>query len=335
MCGIAGFFCMPECQNEGYALRALHAMAYALAHRGPDGEGCWVDTEARVGFLQRRLAILDLTDAGKQPMFSASGRYVIVYNGEIYNHLALRRALEARNAALVWRGHSDTETLLALLDEFGVEGSLRRLAGMFAFALWDRSERKLYFARDRMGEKPLYYARMGQGLLFGSELKALWAYPGFSPAIDNAAVAAYMRFGYVPHPHTIFEGVYKLSPAHLLCVDSSTGEQLDPKPYWSLREVAEAGTAAARNGRFEDFVDETEALLSDVVESQMLSDVPLGVFLSGGVGFLISGGADASTLATASAFVLHRIWGGALQRSRARQGGRRPSRNGAYRIGRA
>ncbi len=233
---------------------------------------------AGVGLVHRRLAILDLSATGHEPMYSPSGRYVIVFNGEIYNHLALRRQL----ASQPWRGHSDTETLLAGFDAWGIEGTLLRAVGMFALAVWDRASRVLTLARDRMGEKPLYYGWQGNSFLFGSELKALRAHPNFTAPIDRAALDLFLRRGYVPGPHSIYQGIRKLPPGTLLTVDAN-GSSAAPRPYWTIpparRAAAEAllaNDAVACINRFED-------LLREAIARQMLADVPLGAFLSGGI----------------------------------------------------
>ena len=259
-------------------------MADSIRHRGPDGEGYWQDAEPGIALAQRRLAILDLSPAGAQPMASKSGRYVIVYNGEIYNHLELRRSLQDADTAPAWRGHSDTETLLAAVEHWGVNDALARLAGMFAFALWDKKTRTLFLARDRMGEKPLYYGQTGGTLLFGSELKALCAFSGFQRDIDRDAVAAYLRFSYLPHPHTIYRHARKLPPGHVLrLTQPADALNAQPQSYWSLKDVVEASEKSRCEASFADASAELETLLGDVVESQMLSDVPLGSFLSGGI----------------------------------------------------
>jgi asparagine synthase (glutamine-hydrolysing) len=284
MCGIAGFWTLDAGLHGEAGEAALRRMADAIAHRGPDADGYWSDAETGVGLAHRRLSILDLSPAGAQPMPSASGRHEIVFNGEIYNHLELRAALERDGAAPAWRGHSDTETLLAAIECWGVAETLPRLFGMFAFALWDRGERALWLARDRLGEKPLYYGWSGRTLLFGSELKALKGFPGFAPLLDRDAVAAYLRFGYVPCPHTIYQGVRKLPPAaYLRLATPAPGAAPPPQAYWSLKTIAESGTENRLAGGFEEAVQALEAVLGEVVSSQMLSDVPLGAFLSGGV----------------------------------------------------
>ena len=211
MCGFAGFTDRAPLGQLEISAAAL-AMAAALHHRGPDDSGVWVEPAAGVALAHRRLAIVDLSAAGHQPMASASGRMVIAFNGEVYNHAALRAELEAAGAAPVWRGHSDTETLLAAFEHWGVAATLRRCVGMFALALWDSARRELVLARDRFGEKPLYCGWVGQRFAFGSELKALRALPGFANPVSRTALAAMLRLLYVPAPLTIYEGLYKLPP---------------------------------------------------------------------------------------------------------------------------
>ncbi len=285
MCGFAGFL---RASGRGLEARrgVVEAMADTLRHRGPDDGGAWVDADAGIALAHRRLAVVDLTPAGHQPMSSASGRYVIVFNGEIYNHLDLRTELEAVSGAVSWRGHSDTETLLAAIDAWGVQRTLEKAVGMFAFALWDRASRALVLARDRLGEKPLYYGRVGDALVFASELKAIRAYPGFDRPVDRDALALYLRHNYIPAPWSVYQGIRKLRPGTWLCFRSRDG-QLDDEPetrvYWSARAVAEAGLRDPFRG------DETEAeaelarRLDRAIAGQMIADVPLGAFLSGGI----------------------------------------------------
>lgn len=270
MCGIAGLFDASGRITADARAALAQAMTDRLAHRGPDAQGMWHDAYAGIVLGHRRLSIVDLSPAGAQPMESASGRYVVSYNGEIYNWQALRADLDARGAAPVWRGHSDTEVLLAGIDADGLEATLARLNGMFALALWDRRARTLTLARDRMGEKPLYYG-CGDGLFaFASELKALALLPGFCSSIDPDAVTAFLARGYVPAPLSIWSGVAKLPPAHMLVVDGD-GSVGEPQRYWSPRADAPAGPEALF------------ALLSDAVGLRMSADVPIGVFLSGGI----------------------------------------------------
>ena len=288
MCGLTGF--LAGNYIHAGALELVTRMANAIAHRGPDDSGVWLDETAGLALAHRRLSILDLSPAGHQPMVSASGRYVIAFNGEIYNHLSLRGALEKQAHAsnslptggYGWRGHSDTETLLEAICSWGVDATLKQCVGMFAFALWDRQTHTLTLARDRFGEKPLYYGQQGDVFLFGSELKALKAHPAFSAEIDRDALALYMRHGYIPAPHSIYKGIFKLPPGTWLQLnsDQKIGE---PVSYWSASEVAEAGQQNLFLGNQMEAADELERLLQQSIAGQMMADVPLGAFLSGGV----------------------------------------------------
>lgn len=281
MCGIVGIW-RPEGWRQAEAEAAAGGMAAQLHHRGPDARGVWADGEAGIALGHARLSILDLSPAGAQPMISASGRYVVVFNGEIYNHPELRRELEANGSAPPWRGHSDTETLLASIERDGIEAALDRSIGMFALAVWDRKERTLTLARDRLGEKPLYFGHAGSALIFGSELKALRAFAGFSAQIDRQAVASFLRFGYVPGPATIWQGIRKLPPGKFIRFRAPLEERA-PQAFWSLAEAITRGRTAPLTGDWKTVCDETEAVLADVVESQLISDVPIGIFLSGGI----------------------------------------------------
>lgn len=257
-------------------------MTDAIAHRGPDDVGAWRDPEAGAALGHRRLSIIDLSSAGRQPMTSASGRFVIVYNGEIYNHSGVRAELEGIGAAPDWRGHSDTEVLLAAIDRWGVRATLERLNGMFAFALWDRETRILTLARDRAGEKPLYFGNMGDFFLFGSELKALTAHPSFEREVDRDSLTLFLRHNYVPAPHSIWRDIRKLPPAHYVEVRDGGRHVGEPLCYWNFRSVAEEGMAhPLDNGPH--LIDRLEALLTDSVARRMEADVPLGAFLSGGI----------------------------------------------------
>jgi asparagine synthase (glutamine-hydrolysing) len=281
MCGIAGFL-----HSDGVcavdARATVTAMADTLHHRGPDDSGAWVDPEAGIALGFRRLSIIDLSPAGRQPMQSASGRFVVVFNGEIYNFEDLRHELAARGHR--FRGRSDTEVLLAAVETWGVREALLRFNGMFAIALWDRTHRTLHLARDRGGEKPLYYGWMGRTLLFGSELKALRVHPSFRPQINRNILIQYFRRGYIPDPHSIYVGIAKLAPGTLLSVrPDSAGANLTPIPYWSANEVAAAGVANPFRGGPREAVDALEALLLDAVKIRMVADVPVGAFLSGGI----------------------------------------------------
>jgi len=254
-------------------------MADAIRYRGPDDGGVWVDGEAGLALAHRRLSILDLSAAGHQPMASADGRWVICYNGEAYNHAVLRTEMEERG--VVFRGHSDTETLLEAVAHLGLRAVLPRLAGMFALALWDRQERTLVLARDPMGIKPLYWGRYDGALLFSSELKAMRTLPWFKPGIDRNAVAGFLRYGYVPAPASIYEGVSKLPPGCLLTV--KPGAEPVIEDYWSLQKAALAGQADPLALDDREATDALDTLLRQVVGEHMVSDVPLGAFLSGGV----------------------------------------------------
>ncbi len=281
MCGVAGFWRWPAPSPEE-AEAVLRRMADALRHRGPDDAGTWFDPRAGVGFGHRRLSILDLSPAGHQPMASSCGRYVITYNGEIYNFRELRAELERDGRR--FRGGSDTEVILEAASAWGVGTAVRRLAGMYAFGLWDARERRLHLVRDRLGEKPLYYHR-GEGLLlFGSELKALCTWPSFPRDVDRRALALYLRYLCVPAPHTIFRGVAKVLPGHVVSFDLSDPDRPrgpEIEAYWDPFRLAEGAGAPEGDDRAE--VDEFERLLARSVSERMVSDVPLGALLSGGI----------------------------------------------------
>jgi asparagine synthase (glutamine-hydrolysing) len=257
-------------------------MADRIVHRGPDDSGVWCDADAGLALGFRRLSIIDLSSAGHQPMASASGRYVVAYNGEIYNHLELRKELDAAGAAPAWRGHSDSETLLACIDAWGLERTLTACVGMFALALWDRAEHMLSLARDRLGEKPMYYGWQNGVLLFGSELKALVAHPAFERNIDRDAIALLLRHNYIPAPYSIWHGIGKLPAGSLLTLRAGQRDAI-PKSYWSLHDVVEAGQSKPFHGSAAEAVTTLEQVLSQAVAGQMLADVPLGALLSGGV----------------------------------------------------
>jgi len=279
-------------------------MACAIVHRGPDDAGVWVDEMAGVALAHRRLSILDLSSAGHQPMVSTCGRYVIVFNGEIYNHLALRRELEVtcpattgnpeggsppppllsqcEGSGMNWRGYSDTETLLRGIATWGVEEALKRCVGMFAFALWDRALRRLTLARDRLGEKPLFYGWQGNTFLFGSELKALRAHPSFQGNINRNALALYMRHNVIPAPYSIYQDICKLPPGSYLIVEAR-GRNAQPVAYWSAQNAAETGRLSPFTGSEAEAESALDKVLQQAVAGQMMADVPLGAFLSGGV----------------------------------------------------
>jgi asparagine synthase (glutamine-hydrolysing) len=280
MCGLTGSWSFG---GRGRDIGSIaESMASEIAYRGPDDSGVWSDSEAGFAVAHRRLAIVDLSAAGHQPMHSPSGRWVIAYNGEVYNHLALRHELRVEGAAPIWRGHSDTETLLACIEAWGVERTLRASVGMFAIALWDRGERSLTLARDRMGEKPLYYGWQGGCFLFGSELKALRAHPAFNASIDRGALALFLRHNYVPAPYSIYQGIHKLPPGTLLRLGVGQRE-VSPVAWWSLAEVAERGMAEPFRGSEAEALVMLERILGAAVCGQMVADVPLGALLSGGI----------------------------------------------------
>lgn len=280
MCGLTGLWHVR--QQGGDIARIAQGMAARIDYRGPDDFGVWSDPESGFALAHRRLSILDLSPAGHQPMHSSSGRWVLAYNGEVYNHLVLRQQLEQEGVAPAWRGHSDTETLLACIEAWGVERTLKASVGMFAFALWDRSERTLTLARDRIGEKPLYYGWQGDTFLFGSELKALRAHPAFKAEIDRGALALLLRHNYVPAPYSIYQGIHKLPPGTWLRLGTGQRE-VAPVAYWSLVDVAERGTAHPFDGSDADALDALERHLGNAVRGQMVADVPLGALLSGGI----------------------------------------------------
>lgn len=274
MCGITGFW-----GRSDHSDQVIAHMADQIAHRGPDGAGLWEDRKTGLAMAHRRLAIVDLSPAGHQPMTSSCGRYTIVFNGEIYNHLEIRDDLRLAGIEPNWRGHSDTETLLACCVHWGFEASLQRLNGMFAFSLWDSQKQQLFLARDRVGEKPLYYGRNSGTFLFGSELKAITAYPLWQGDVDRNALALFIRYHYVPSPKSIYKDIYKLPPAHYIVVSDGGHSVSNPKCYWDLSQVA----TAEKNARFsETSIDELEVLMRDSVRLRMAADVPLGAFLSGG-----------------------------------------------------
>ena len=263
-------------------------MAGAIAHRGPDDSGVWIDTETGLCLAHRRLSIVDLSPAGHQPMLSRSGRFVLSYNGEIYNHLEIRASLETAFGDLEWRGRSDTETLLAAFEHWGVKAALERAAGMFAIALWDRDERRLILARDRFGEKPLYYGWVGatgnSAFAFGSELKALRAYPSFSNPVSRDALALFAQRSVIPAPYSIYRDVFKLPSGCLLTLepDGLDRHKVAIEPYWRLRDIVLQGLADPFRSEIEA-IDALDCALRSAVVQQSVADVPLGAFLSGGV----------------------------------------------------
>lgn len=284
MCGIAGFVTPSGLGSSASGI--LTAMTDAIARRGPDDAGQWLDARAGVALGHRRLSIIDLSPGGHQPMVSADQRFVLTYNGEIYNFQTLRAELQAEGAAQAWRGSSDTEVLLAAIRAWGVDRALARAEGMFAFALWDSRERTLTLARDAMGEKPLYYGWQGRGsartLLFGSDLAALRRHPAFAAAIDPEAIGLMLRYLHVPDPWSAYRGICKVMPGTYVVVRPADGQERSVR-YWDTLTVAAEGVASPFEGDADAAVDNLERVLGDAVERQMVSDVPLGAFLSGGV----------------------------------------------------
>jgi asparagine synthase (glutamine-hydrolysing) len=282
MCGIVGILDFGGSLSADSLNANARAMATAIANRGPDGEGTWADGSCGIALGHRRLSIIDLSELGRQPMPSADGRYVISFNGEIYNYQDLGR--ELGNMGIRFRGHSDTEVLVEAIAHWGFDGAIRRTNGMFALACWDRHERVLYLARDRLGEKPLYYGWLGRVFLFGSELKALSAYPGADFQIDRGALALFLRYNRVPAPYSIFKGVSKLLPAtYLVVTREPSRDATGPREYWSAREAARQAEEHPFQGSQAEAVESLHHRLKTAVGMRMMSDVPLGAFLSGGI----------------------------------------------------
>ena len=283
MCGITGAWHLDGRQSSDALEDTVRRMADTLRHRGPDDEGVWTDPDVGLALGHRRLSIIDLSAEGHQPMVSRSSRYVLSFNGELYNFVELRESLE--RAGHRFRGGSDTEVLLAACDEWGPDGALERFNGMFAFALWDAGERSLHLVRDRMGEKPLYYGLVGGSLLFGSELAALRAHPAAAALeIDRDALSAYLRLNYVPAPHSIHRQVHKLPAGTMVTVRAGDGSALpEPRSYWPLGDVVTKARASGHRPTSEEATDRLDTLLLDAVRLRMHADVPLGAFLSGGI----------------------------------------------------
>jgi asparagine synthase (glutamine-hydrolysing) len=290
MCGIVGYIDQDNRRCAASMHELVGAMADRVAHRGPDDRGTWVDPDSGIALGHRRLSIIDLSPAGSQPMVSGSGRFVIVFNGEVYNYLEILEKLKTEWGADVnLRGHSDTEIVAAAFDRWGVEHSLPRLTGMFAMAVWDRQERLLWLVRDRFGKKPLYYGRFGSAMLFASELKAFYPHPSFRREIDHDAIASYLRFNCIPSPRSVFCGVKKLPAASWLRI-SLLGRDQDPHTYWSLEDLVRASLSSPFEGSDEEATEGLDRCLRSAVRQRLLaSDVQVGLFLSGGV--------DSSTVA--------------------------------------
>ena len=276
MCGIAGYL-----GKTSYPYNCLDEMAKAINHRGPDDRGTWFDEDEGIGLAHARLSILDLSSAGHQPMHSVSKNFVLVFNGEIYNHKALRSELELI-AQRNWLGHSDTETLLVAIDHWGLEKTLKKAKGMFAIALWDKRNKNLSLACDRIGEKPLYYGWVNGQFVFASELKSIKKFPEFKNSIDRNSLALFLRFNSIPAPHSIYQDIYKLEPGQIIQLNAES-KKIKKFNFWSTEEVYNKGNLSQISGTPEEIVDQLEVVLSKAVSSQMQSDVPLGAFLSGGI----------------------------------------------------
>lgn len=287
MCGLSGFFGFDQYSREQVQFLGAK-MAGALYHRGPDANGCWIDADAEICLSHQRLAIIDISEAGAQPMASRTGRFVTVFNGEIYNHKDLRiELMSADKDCADWQGTSDTETFLAALEQWGFDVAIKRLVGMFSLAVWDRATQKLYLARDRMGEKPIYYGWQNGVFLFASELKALKCHPAFEGQINRQAVSLQMQYSYIPDPYSIYTNIYKLNPGHYIALNATelagAHEPISSKSYWSYNDALQKGISEPFSGSDEQAVEELENLLKASVERQMEADVPIGAFLSGGI----------------------------------------------------
>lgn len=282
MCGFTGFAANPK-TGMLEPEHVLQRMMSAIQHRGPDAEGAWSDPENSFFLGHRRLAIQDLSEHGHQPMISVDGRYVIAFNGEIYNFPELRQQLQVQGWVHPWRGHSDTEVLLAAIQFWGLEAAIQASVGMFAFALYDKKQKRVYLVRDRMGEKPLYYGMADGNLLFGSELKALKQFPNWQKDVNRDALALLLRHNYIPAPYSIYQDIRKLLPGTYVSFCLTERLLSEPQSYWSLRQVAEKACQKPFQGSAEAAITRLEALLLQAVQGQMLADVPLGAFLSGGI----------------------------------------------------
>ena len=281
MCGIAGYWHRVSQLSQNQSYGVITAMTDALVQRGPDSSGVWLDPALDIGLGHRRLAILDLSPEGAQPMLSHQGRYVMVFNGEIYNFGELRSTLSQLGHQ--FRGHSDTEVMLAAVTEWGVTAAVSRFVGMFAFAIWDTEARVLHLGRDRIGEKPLYYGWVGETLLFGSELKALVQHPQWQGEIDRDALALFVRHGYIPAPHSIYAGINKLPPGTILSLPASQPQAASPIAYWDLQTAVIEGRSNLFQGSDAEAITHLDKLLRSTINEQMIADVPLGAFLSGGI----------------------------------------------------
>jgi len=275
MCGFTGVYSE---NKDNINPRVLSIMSKKIAHRGPDDSGIWIDDSGSVGLAHQRLAVIDLTSAGHQPMYSPSNRFTMVFNGEIYNHQELRKQLDY----IDWNGKSDTETLLVCIESWGLDKTLKKINGMFAFALWDSKKRSIHLARDRMGEKPLYYGWQGDGFLFGSELKALKAHPSFQEHIDKESLNLYFRYNYIPSPYSIYKNIYKLSPGSVLTLHQGE-KKYKVRKYWSILNTAIQSISNLLTNTEDELVGELDNLIRKSIKQKMLADVHLGAFLSGGI----------------------------------------------------
>ncbi len=278
MCGITGFINSNNSSNYNCE-EIIKLMTDSLEKRGPDDEGSWVDKAYGIHIGHRRLSVIDISHNGNQPMISSSGRMIMAYNGEIYNFLEIKKELES--SGIQFRSQSDTEVLLEACEHWGVKKATNRLIGMFAFCIWDRETSRLYLVRDRIGIKPLYWGRFGDLFLFASELKALRAHPGWRPEIDRNALASYLRHSYIPTPQTIYKGIKKLEPGHILSMKYKEEPQFES--YWDMKTITNCRSDYSNNSAGPDVIGSTEELLMDAVKKRMIADVPLGAFLSGGI----------------------------------------------------
>ena len=281
MCGITGLWCAVSVA-ENTAVQWIDGMTATLVHRGPDGKGAFFNCQAGVGFGHSRLSIIDLSDAGRQPMWSGSGRHCITYNGEVYNAREIRADLERQGFRIAWRGSSDTEVVLEAIEALGLERALATFRGMFAFALWDDETSSLFLVRDRLGIKPLLYAQGEFGVAFASELRALYEFPLFRARLDHSALAAFLRYGVVPGDECIIDQVRKVRPGTIIRFNDPRDEGTSER-YWSAEEVASAGLRGGFGGSEQDAIEELERLIGESVALRMRSDVPFGAFLSGGI----------------------------------------------------
>ena len=276
MCGVVGTWSLEKYDHK----KIVTEMSKKILHRGPDGFGIWSDEEQGLTFAHRRLAILDISEAGQQPMISKSKRYILIYNGEIYNHLDLRDDIEEEEQDISWNGHSDTETLLACIELWGLGSTLQKLNGMFAFALWDSKKNELFLSRDRLGEKPMYFGKIKNTFFFGSQLNSFSVHPEWNGEINKDSIELYMRYGYVPNPRTIFKNFKKLPPGHFVKINKKDLEAENPICFWELDKTLNFNESKHST---DSHIKNLERLLIDSVNKRMLSDVPLGAFLSGGI----------------------------------------------------